>query len=355
MQAALTDLSPTAPAPAPEPFPPPHELDALPAPPYALRPAQQGGRRRRLSPAPSSPGSSGSTGRRRRNDTPTSDEQGQAPPMDALPRRSRVRERIAASPPEGRDTTGSVPSGTAEPPPGYLEVREPTARTGALAGLTDRFLGEDGERPVLTSAGVKALAGVCATAVALTCWLVLRDRPDPVPAPVLRADSSPVPSPEETSSEQTADEAGTGEVVVHVGGEVESPGVLTLPSGSRVADAIEAAGGIAPDADPGLLNLARPLVDGEQVLVAVTPSPGVPLPPDPVPPGMPPLLLDLNSAGPTELETLPGVGPVLAQRIIDHRTTNGGFTSVEQLRDVTGIGDRRFEELKDAVRVGATP
>ncbi|MEU0369479.1 ComEA family DNA-binding protein [Streptomyces sp. NPDC006283] len=137
-------------------------------------------------------------------------------------------------------------------------------------------------------------------------------------------------------------------------GKVRQPGVLKLPAGSRVADAIEAAGGVKPGTDMTGLNRARVLTDGEQVVV------GDPAPPVPsgigtgagagTGPGLPAGPISLNSASAEQLETLPGVGPVLAQHIIGHRTQNGGFRSVDELRDVNGIGDRRFEDLRNLVR-----
>jgi competence protein ComEA len=150
-----------------------------------------------------------------------------------------------------------------------------------------------------------------------------------------------------------------GTVVVHVAGKVRRPGVITLPAGSRVTDAIRAAGGLRPGVDTGSLNLARRLTDGEQIpvglpAVAASPggapgsAPGVP----PAEPGtVPGTPLDLNTATVEQLQELPGVGPVLARRIVDHRTQHGGFRGVEQLREVSGIGERRFAELKDLVRV----
>ena len=127
------------------------------------------------------------------------------------------------------------------------------------------------------------------------------------------------------------------EVVVAVAGKVRRPGLVRLPLGSRVDDAVRAAGGLLPGASTELLNLARRLVDGEQVLVGIGPPPGAPAagPAAPAPGG----LLDLNAAGVADLDALPGIGPVLAQRIVDWRTENGRFASVDQLREVTGIGE----------------
>ncbi|MFE6333427.1 helix-hairpin-helix domain-containing protein [Streptomyces sp. NPDC057798] len=145
--------------------------------------------------------------------------------------------------------------------------------------------------------------------------------------------------------------AGT-EIVVDVSGKVREPGVHRLPPGSRVDDALRAAGGVRPGASTAGLNRARFLVDGEQVVVgAPAPVQGGAPAPGPGPAGAAPTApVSLNTATPEQLDTLPGVGPVLAQHIIDHRTRNGGFRSVEELREVNGIGERRFADLRNLVR-----
>ncbi|MGV9880964.1 helix-hairpin-helix domain-containing protein [Streptomyces sp. NPDC003006] len=154
--------------------------------------------------------------------------------------------------------------------------------------------------------------------------------------------------------------AGGGGIVVDVSGKVRRPGVHRLPAGSRVADALRAAGGARPGADMGGLNRARFLMDGEQVVVG---EPAAAAGPGGAGAGVaaggagtagagstatgP---VGLNTATAEQLDELPGVGPVLAQHIIDYRTEHGGFRSVEELREVNGIGDRRFADLQDLVR-----
>ncbi|WP_329227789.1 ComEA family DNA-binding protein [Streptomyces canus] len=143
------------------------------------------------------------------------------------------------------------------------------------------------------------------------------------------------------------------EIVVDVSGKVREPGIQRLPAGSRVADALKAAGGVRPGTNTDTLNRARFLVDGEQVIVggpaAPAPAPGTggSAPGGPAGPAAP---VSLNTATVDQLDTLPGVGPVLAQHIVDYRTQHGGFRSVDELREVNGIGDRRFADLRNLVR-----
>ncbi|MFI2782818.1 helix-hairpin-helix domain-containing protein [Streptomyces sp. ALB3] len=144
-----------------------------------------------------------------------------------------------------------------------------------------------------------------------------------------------------------------GQIVVDVSGKVRRPGIQHLPAGSRVADALRAAGGVRAGADTTGLNRARVLTDGEQVAV------GVPAAPPPVggtgaggaTAGQtgPAATVSLGTATVEQLETLPGVGPVLAQHIVDYRTEHGGYRSVDELREVNGIGDRRFADLRPLV------
>lgn len=151
--------------------------------------------------------------------------------------------------------------------------------------------------------------------------------------------------------------APVGEVTVHVRGKVRSPGVITLPVGSRVVDAIDAAGGMRPGASTGDLNLARLLVDGEQVAVGVRESAGSSSVGSALSAGDGTSagsgqLVDLNTATAADLESLPGIGPVLAGRIVQWRTDNGPFTDVEILGEVSGIGDALMAQLRPLVRVG---
>ena len=153
--------------------------------------------------------------------------------------------------------------------------------------------------------------------------------------------------------------AAGSEVVVDVEGKVARPGIATLPAGSRVYEALAAAGGALPGVDITALDLARPVTDGEQLRVGIAgaPSPVVGLP-QPSSSGaahgkrgkttQP---VNLNTATLEQLETVPDVGPALAQRILDWRTEHGRFESVAQLRQVRGIGDRKFADMRDSVTV----
>ena len=157
----------------------------------------------------------------------------------------------------------------------------------------------------------------------------------------------------------------SGSVVVHVTGAVSRPGVVTLPPGSRVTDAINAVGGASAEADTQQLNLARVLTDGEQIRV---PRIGEVLP-DPAPQtggdaasgartapgksggGGASGMVNINTASASELEKLPGIGPALAQRIVEHRDSHGPFASVDALTDVPGIGKAKLEGLREQATV----
>jgi competence protein ComEA len=144
-------------------------------------------------------------------------------------------------------------------------------------------------------------------------------------------------------------------VVVHVAGAVVRPGLARLPAGARVADAVDAAGGLRPDADVDRLNLAAPLSDGQRVWVPIV-GQDVPAEVDPAG-GSPrggagaPAIVDLNTATAADLESLPGVGPATAQAILDQRRRVGRYRSVDDLLDVRGIGPAKLAALRDRVRV----
>ena len=209
--------------------------------------------------------------------------------------------------------------------------------------------------------------GVTALIVALLAgaW-VLFDRPHAaavVPRVVSDLSSG---QPTSRSSGSTADVTGrsgapagsasattSNKIVVDVVGQVKAPGIYQLPAGARVADALAAAGGPLPGVDLTTVNLARRLSDGEQVAIGV---PGAPASAGPVDGGVAGSVsssapVDLNTASIEQLDGLPGVGPVLAQHILDWRTAHGRFASVDQLREVSGIGPAKFADIKGLVTV----
>ena len=138
-------------------------------------------------------------------------------------------------------------------------------------------------------------------------------------------------------------------LIVDVAGEVAQPGVYEFAEGDRVIDAIERAGGQLPKADLSLLNLAAPLTDGTQILVPKAGPPGAAVPGGT--PGSSSGLININSASATELETLSGIGEVLAATIVEYRDQNGPFASVDDLMDVSGIGPATLEEIRDQVTI----
>jgi competence protein ComEA len=180
----------------------------------------------------------------------------------------------------------------------------------------------------------RAAATLLGSLTAVALFLSLR------PAPPVIARPAQAPQPAMTVA---------AAFVVHVAGAVRSPGVYELPPGSRVADAIEAAGGARPRADLSLLNLAEPVQDGMQILVmgrGETAAVAVATPSTPAE-----TVIDLNSADQTALEAVPGIGPVKAAAIIATRTELGAFASVEQLLEVSGIGPATLEAIRPYITI----
>ncbi len=205
---------------------------------------------------------------------------------------------------------------------------------------------------------VLLVVALVALAVTATAFVVLRMGGDAetVPrSPALQTRSgspSPlVPSPLVPSAATTAASAAVpgsaqGSVTVDVAGKVRRPGVATLPAGSRVVDALKRAGGARGRVDLSTLNLARVLVDGEQILVGRPAAPGgLAASASTAAPDATGALVNLNTATSDQLDTLPGVGPVTAQKILDWRTANGAFSSVDELLEVDGIGEKTLAEL----------
>ena len=216
-------------------------------------------------------------------------------------------------------------------------------------------------RVTLQPAHLTSVAVIIAIAMALTTWWLVRgDAREVITDPVANAPAPPLvdlpggqpaeppaaPAPEDAAV--ATEETATTTVTVDVAGKVRRPGIAVLEAGARVIDAVEAAGGAKQGVNLTSINLARVLIDGEQIVVGaqVTPAPA------PAPSGItgsgetgPTVLVNLNLAGQTELETLPQVGPVTATSIITWREQNGGFTAVEELLEVDGIGEKTLAQI----------
>jgi competence protein ComEA len=209
--------------------------------------------------------------------------------------------------------------------PELAEVDEPYDLGSAIPPARRRWSRGSARAVVLGLAALVAIVG----------WWWWQGRPREVTvAPTLVANGQPLAG--------VASPSAVAQLVVHVVGDVHKPGLVQLPSGARVNDALTAAGGLKPGARLGPVNLAREVVDGEQIVfgkhaaAAVSTTPG---------------LLNLNSATLDDFEALPGIGPVLAQRIVTWRDANGPFTAVEELREVSGIGDSTYADLSPLVRI----
>ncbi len=221
------------------------------------------------------------------------------------------------------------------------------ARRGVRATLADLVPETLRGRVRLGQGAVTVVALVLCAGLALTCWWLVRTDPQEVAPPEVAAPLVDVAAP--SASAPPAEPGATGEVTVDVAGKVRRPGIAVLPVGSRVVDALEAAGGARRGIDLTSLNLARPLVDGEQVLVGVPAVSGTAA----TEPGTTDAgaLVNINTADQAALETLPGIGPVTAEAIMGWRTEHGGFTAVDELLEVDGIGDATLEQLVPHVTI----
>lgn len=257
--------------------------------------------------------------------------------------------------------------GAAAPGPRMLTL--PVALRGARVAVRPAAVG-----------GLVLLLVLVVAVLGVRWWLVAQEaRPQPIPPegqPVPVASSAAGPPGTSEPSTPGTEGGGAGQadgatatrhaptpsLLVHVAGEVEAPGVVEVPAGSRVLDAVEAAGGSTGRADLARLNLARPVQDGERVWV---PAPGEEVPElvDPAGPvasgpgsagaggGQEALSIDLNAADQALLEELPGVGPSTAQAILAWREEHGEFSRVEELLEVSGIGEKTLERLRPHVTV----
>lgn len=259
-------------------------------------------------------------------------------PALSAPRRALPLDEHARGDPGGDDVepaaTGSVlPQGVAQPalaglvPPALAGILEPALRRRYIVAVL-----------ILLLVGLGVTMAVLSRSSA--SQVPVGPPPEVVTQPVPPASPSPAPEPVLLR--------------VHVMGAVASPGVVSVPDGAIVADALAAAGGLLPEADPAELNLAARLADGQQVVVGTREQPQGDVRGE-APGGdagtEPGGKVNLNSASQGQLEELPGVGPVLAGEIISWRETNGGFTAVSDLQEVSGIGPKTYETLEPLVTV----
>jgi competence protein ComEA len=292
----------------------------------------------------------------------------------------RLRRRLSAEP-DGHPDSQGVGAADGGPAEDELEDDQNSLLPRWLPDASQREGWLARVRADPGRAGAIAAAVVATLAVLVTVFTLLRDRPPPVMSaklpPVERVSGTSGASPKPSATPGAAQPGGSDRpVVVSVVGLVHTPGLVTLAPGARIADALQAAGGAMDGADTIGLNMARPVGDGEQIVVGLAPMSGLPRAlgssvaagsePGPVsPPGKPTAapktgpatgpkkgeVLDLNTATVEQLDALPGVGPVTASAILAWRQANGKFTSIDQLGDVDGIGPARLDRLRALVRV----
>ncbi len=274
-------------------------------------------------------------------------------PLATLYRRLRAQPRQVADGDDARP--GAEPDESDADPDAGVPAWIPDGR----AGHRRAWLAEIRADPA--RAGGIALAAVAVLAVLITVFTLIRQHP----APIASADLPPVEEVSTPLSPPPATPAAQGgqSVVVSVVGLVARPGLVTLTPDARVSDAVTAAGGVLHGADTLGLNLARRVADGEQIVVGIaTPAGhpaalgssvggGTPRSGQPATPAKPVGPVDLNTGSVDDFDALPGVGPVTAAAIVAWRTTNGRFTSIDQLGEVDGIGPARLEKLRPLVRV----
>jgi competence protein ComEA len=257
---------------------------------------------------------------------------------------------------DGASVPAALPDGDAASVAGALPGAGAASATGALpgagvrAGPWQRWLARV---PVRLDPGRRAAAGVglavLLAALLTGIWLATH-QPHTV-AVSTRAPRAALPARPAAVSSRSTTAPAAARVVVDVAGKVRHPGLYRLPAGARIDDALRRAGGALAGVDLSSLNLAARLVDGEQILVGVpgqAPA-GGPAPPVSGAASGGAAVVDLNTATSDQLEALPGVGPVLAQHILDWRSAHGAFTAIGQLQDVSGIGPAKFAAIKDLV------
>ena len=277
------------------------------------------------------------------------------PPMERPPERA------------GESRGSEDPAGSGEPRPAGRHAHRSLGLNGLVSGWArDRLPATMQGGTRMSAAHLAVVALVLAAGVLATAWWVLRGQGGETALPAVALPPSPlvtVPSlptstvgpsvgaagPTRSAGAPAASPSVAASVVVDVAGRVRQPGIATLPAGARVVDALRAAGGARRGVPLGSLNLARVLADGEQIVVGVRAPPGVAASaasaPQSSPSGTAIPMVDINTAGQPELEQLPGVGPVTAQSILAFRSERGTFTSVDELLEVSGIGDATLAKI----------
>jgi competence protein ComEA len=265
---------------------------------------------------------------------------------------AEVRPRHAL-PEEDFEPAGVEPPGDPPHPPGRpdpparspVEVARSPVRAVPQAGVAE-LAGRAGRRALeFTREHLAAVVVVLLVGCGWTAYSLLQVRSTPVAVaavPTVLVSPTPTPTPTPT-------------VVVHVLGAVRRPGLVSLPQGARVADAITQAGGLTAAADPGELNLAAVVADGSQLVIGTRARPRGEVRGAGAQGGAggsgASATVSLNTATLEQLDTLPGVGPVTAQRILDWRTQHGRFTAVTELQEVDGIGPKTYADIAPNVRI----
>lgn len=257
-------------------------------------------------------------------------------PRHALPTGSEPDQppAVPAHPHEAQEVGAAEPA-PIHPPARAAPASEPVVRAGALVRQAVEFTREH----------LAAVVVVLLVGCGWTAYTLLQARSTPVAlaaVPTVVASATPTPTTTPT-------------VLVHVLGAIRRPGVVALPQGSRVADAIEKAGGLTASADPGELNFAAVVADGSQVVIGTRGKPRGEVHGDGGDAGAgaagKSATVSLNTATLEQLDTLPGVGPVTAQRILDWREQHGRFSAVAELQEVDGIGPKTYADIAPNVRV----
>lgn len=250
--------------------------------------------------------------------------------------------------------------------PGRHAARDTVSTSSPVERVSRQLIGSASGSLRVTAGHLLLVGLAAAVCVALGAWMFVRARPEPIAAPRMHiavpgspfsslAPAEATPSSSQSSAPAGAASAPAARLVVDVAGKVRQPGIVELPAGSRVVDALEKAGGARRGVKLSALNLARLLVDGEQLLVGIrAASVAPPPPPAGSPLGVPTSpagLVNLNTAAQADLESLPGIGPVTALAILAWRDENGRFTSVDELLEVSGIGDATLADIRAFVTV----